>query len=263
MSDRSEVSPQDSPESGSDQPKTVINLPDGAIIVERSNIEERQLLQRIAETLELLTARLGVKPQGQIPSYVITDQVPLAPGREAHELITTHIKHRHINWMHLINFVFVVIMAIALILPQLLSTAFGMTFHPSLVSHPEISINPGDILVTKSTPVSAISPKDLILITNDMTWDLDAHSVYAVSKADSAGMITLTESASGTVEPGEQYTLASSTRIHKITNVIPRVNNLAITTHIIYLKIALVLLVLLLNIVVFFVRRRRSHAGWE
>jgi len=305
MSDQGEVSIKGSPESEVGKPKMVINAPDGAIIIDRSSPEERELLHRIAETLELITDRMGIKPQSQIPSYVITDHVPRNPTRDAgqpnvevlgrratdreasvefvprrandhdvnvavdrrrstdHEMTVTAGKHHHhINWMYLTNIIFIVVMALSLIVPSILNLGFGIVLHPASIAHSEFSINRGDVLVTKLVPVTALAPKDLILISNDMTWDFDVHSIYAVSQTDTAGMTTVTETATGNLGVGDQYKIKSSTQIHKVTNVIPRVTKLAVTTQILYVKLATVLLVLLLNVISYSRKRRRRRAVW-
>lgn len=260
MSDESGASTQASREDGVTDPKLAIHVSEGTIIIERTNSEEHQILNRIVGILDVITERMDSNQHAQSKGFVITDsnEVGHAQTQKEHHLVGR--KGHYLDWMHVINVAFVAYIAFVAIVPAVLSTFFGAAVYAATSDSPGASIHRGDLMVAKIMPVSKMRIDDVLLLRNEFTWNLDVRQVRAISTSSNGDLTTITTESSADAASSDSYTLKSTTSVHKIRSFIPKIGDSSIILTSIYMKIGGGLFLLLLNIHVHFYRVRQRRA---
>lgn len=249
-----------SDESGITDPKMAICVSEGTVIIERTNSEEHQILNRIVEILDVITERLGADQHAQRTDSVITEsnQFGHAQISKGHHLVG--LKGHHLDWMHVINVAFVAYIAFVAIVPAVLSTFFGAAVYAATSNSPGASIHRGDLMVAKIMPVSKMQVDDVLLLRNEFTWNFDVRQVRAISTSSNGDLTTITTESNADATSSDTYTLKSTTSIHKIESIIPKIGDSSIILTSIYMKIGGGLFLLMLNIIAHFRRVRQRRA---
>lgn len=212
----------------------VIYLPEGAVIIDRSNVTS-----------------------GFLPADVATEHIHID---KTHEPVKQHVREQSLDWLHIFNISFIAFIALVALFPTLLSTFFGTAIYASSSSSAQASIYRGDLMVSKIIPASESHVGDVLLLRNEFSWEFEVRQVTisSTSIADDSTTIA-TESETGATS-SDSYVLDSHTRVHKIASVIPKLGDATIILTSIAAKIGIGISLLALNVVVQFRRARRRRA---
>jgi hypothetical protein len=234
MSDES-ATPQTVPHKVGKKGQTlVIYLPEGSVIVDRSDVAS-----------------------GSMPTDVTSENIRFEKPREP---IRQHEREQSLDWLHIFNISFIAFIALVALFPTLLSTLLGTAIFASNSSSAQASIYRGDLMVSKIIPASESHVGDVLLLRNEFSWEFEVRQVTISSTSiadDSTTIATETETGAAS---SDSYVLDSHTRVHKITNVIPKLGDVTIILTSIAAKIGIGISLLALNVVVQFRRSRRRRA---
>ena len=225
---------------------------------ERTNIDEQQVLYRIAKILDGITERMSVNQLAQAVGAI------REPNERGHfnRLKRHQVREQRKDWMHIINIAFIALVALVAIVPAALSTYFGIEVYASRSDSANVSIYQGDLMISKLVSASKLNVGDVLLLRNEHTWHLEVRQVTFISTSSSSGIdltsIT-TESDAGAVSR-DSYNIISATHIHKVTSVIPKFGDFMVVFTSILTKITVGLFFLILNIAVQIRRARKRRA---
>jgi hypothetical protein len=212
----------------------VIYLPEGSVIIDRSDVSS-----------------------GSMPSDVTSENMRLNLAPEPNR---KHVREQQLDWLHVFNITFIAFIALVALFPTLLLTLFGTAIFASNSSSAQTSIYRGDLMVSKLIPVSESHVGDVLLLRNEFSWEFEVRQVTISSTSiadDSTTIATETETGAAS---SDSYILDSHTRVHKITNVIPKLGDVTIILTSIAAKIGIGISLLALNVFVQFRRTRRRRA---
>lgn len=273
----------------------VIYLPEGSVIVDRSDVNlatvPQAVVEQIAPKAEVSKAALNetraVEVQSTLQEVVqlavaevlrITG-TPLKPiqsvepseNKIIEETVDSysaprrarrvHVRgrRRKINWVHDINIISAVFIAIAVVMPSILSSAFGLVIYASKSSHPNVLIFSGDLMVSKVLPASQLNINDLLLVRNPNSWKLAVRQVTSNSTNGVLSTITTASSSGGGFD--NTYVLASDARSYKVSQVIPKLGYIPIVLTSGAAKGVALLALLILNLTVYIRRSRKRRFG--
>lgn len=213
----------------------VIYLPEGAVIIDRSDVAS-----------------------GSLPADVATEN---RRSDKTHESVKQPVPVQHLDWLHVFNISFIAFIALVALFPTLLATFFGTAIYASSSSSAQASIYRGDLMISKLIPASESHVGDVLLLRNEFSWEFEVRQVTISSTSiadDSTTIATETETGAAS---SDSYVLDSHTRVHKITSVIPKLGDATIILTSIAAKIGIGISLLALNVVVQFRRARRRRAS--
>lgn len=234
MSDESAVPGNVPQKIGKKGQTMVIYLPEGAVIIDRSDVAS-----------------------GSLPADVTTENIRFDKPREP---IKQHVREQSLDWLHIFNISFIAFIALVALFPTVLSTFFGTAIYASSSSSAQASIYRGDLMVAKIIPASESHLGDVLLLRNEFSWEFEVRQVTISSTSvadDSTTIATETETGAAS---SDSYVLDSHTRVHKITSVIPKLGDATIILTSIAAKIGIGISLLALNVVVQFRRARRRRS---
>jgi len=212
----------------------VIYLPEGAVIIDRSDVAA-----------------------GSLPADVATEHIRFDKTQEQ---VKHHVREQHLDWLHVFNIAFIAFIALVALFPTLLSTFFGTAIYASSSSSAQASIYRGDLMVSKIIPASELNLGDVLLLRNEFSWDFEVRQVTVSSTSIDGELTTIaTETETGAAS-SDSYVIDSATLVHKITSVIPKLGDATIILTSIAAKIGIGVSLLALNVVVQLRRARRRRA---
>lgn len=213
----------------------VIYLPEGAVIIDRSDVTS-----------------------GSLPADVATENIRFSRTREP---VKQHVREQHLDWLHIFNISFIAFIALVALFPTLLATFFGTAIYASSSSSAQASIYRGDLMVSKIIPASELNLGDVLLLRNEFSWDFEVRQVTVSSTSVGGDLTTIaTETETGAAS-SDSYVLDSATPVYKITSVIPKLGDATIILTSIAAKISIGVSLLVLNVVIQFRRVRRRRAS--
>ena len=261
--------------------------PVSAVIPEPKNTEENQLLYRMAQLLDVISVRM-VASQSTQPTNVTTGVISAdehtstmahflsAPFLEApNESVDLrskshhddrkwhHIKwtrERHINWMHLVNIIFVGVVVLSALIPTLLLTRFNVSVEIAGSNRSMVGIHRGDLLISKFIPFSKIRVGDVVLLRQKQIGHLRIHQIQSTSTSSVGNLTTFTTDSNNGGGTAGPYVLDASSDVSHLTRVIPGIGNLTPILSSAFLRIGGGFLLLILNLIVY-IRRRRGVNG--
>lgn len=215
--------------------KMVIYLPEGAVIIDRSDVTSESL-----------------------PVDVATENLSFDRTREP---VKQHLRGHHLDWLHIFNILFIAFIALVALFPTFLSTVFGIAIYASKSNSAQASIYRGDLMISKIVPASELKLGDVLLLRNEFSWNFEVRQV-TVSSTPVGGKVTTiaTETKEGSAS-SDSYVLDSTTPVRKITSVIPKLGDATIILTSIAAKIGIGVSLLALNVFVHFRRARRRRAN--
>lgn len=212
----------------------VIYLPEGAVIIDRSDVAS-----------------------GSLPADVVTESRRFA---KTHEPVKQPVREQHIDWLHVFNISFIAFITLVALFPTGLATFFGTAIYASSSSSAHASIYHGDLMVSKIIPASELNLGDVLLLRNEFSWDFEVRQVTVSSTSIDGNLTTITTVAETGAESSDSYVIDGATLVHKITSVIPKLGDATIILTSIAAKIGIGISLLALNVVVQFRRARRRRA---
>ncbi len=272
----------------------VIYLPEGSVIVDRSDVSLSTVPQAIVEQIvpkaqvseAALDKTRAVEVQSTLQEVVqlavaevlrITG-TPLKPiqngefseDKTIEETVDSsaaprvarrvHLrKRRKINWVNNINIIAIAFVAIVVLGPSVLSSAFGMAIYASKASHPAALISGGDLMVAKAFPASELKVNDVLLIRNDISWKLAVHQV--TSNTTDGTLSTITTASTHGVAIDATHVMANNASSYKVLRVFPELGYVPIIFASPIAKILGFLFIAILNLTVYIRRSRKRRFG--
>lgn len=264
----------------------VIYLPEGSVIVDRTDMDLTKAPEHIAERIvtapgakqtpteppmsspqpvqhtlqelvqltvqEVMETNSNSKRSHQNPSA--SEFEPRGPRRAHRE---RRHRRRHLNWVHGINIVFITYIILASVLPSVMSSFFGVSVYASKAAHPTASISRGDLMISREFPTVGLKVNDVILILGADTWRLDARQVIANSI--DANNATLTTAATSGAPTQTTMTMPVTSLVHRVSTIVPKLGYVAMFLSATLTKVVGSILILILNLSVHYRRARRSR----
>lgn len=270
----------------------VIYLPEGSVIVDRTDINlssapkavveqvetkaeptnevEKVIPQPLQPTLEEVV-QLAVQevlkitghPQGEMrkaeaPVPVAERQAATAQHPEPRGAQRVHVRRRRkLNWVHGVNTLLVAYLLMVSIVPAVLSSAFGMAIHASKAAYPGALIAKGDLMVSTILPASQLKVNDVLLVRDGNSWRLDARQVTSVTT--NGDLSTVTTASTGGAVVDKTYVLPKDGGTYKVSRVIPELGYIPIVLSSMIVKVMGGLFILVLNLVVHYRRLPRRR----
>ena len=257
---------------------TVITEPAPAVITERppaespiSNVPETMVPAVISQdTLEEIVQRAVKEALGTSGGPVPAPLTPLTPRGPRRRAVAVEAYpqsprsgrrrlRRHLDWVHGINIMLVTYLLLVTSVPALLSSAFGMTMYASKITHTEVQIAAGDLMVTKKLPASQLKPNDVFLVREGGSWRLDARLVKTITTDGTNSTITTAVETGSSVAP--TYILQNNSLAYEVTRVIPKLGYVPIVLSSTIVKVGGTLFILIFNLVFHYRRVHRRRLG--
>lgn len=273
----------------------VIYLPEGSVIVDRTDInlsaapaavveqvevraEAKKEVEALApqslqptlqevvqiavqEALKITGHSQTVVPKVEVPKVEVPAEKPASAPIGAHALQgaqRVHVRRRRkLNWVHGINTLFVAYLLMVAIVPAVMSSAFGTAVYASKVAHPGVLIAKGDLMVCSELPASQLKVNDVLLVRDGNSWRLDARQVTSV--ATSGDLSTITTASTDGAAIDKTYVLPKDGGSYKVSRVIPKLGYVPIILSSTIAKVLGGLLILVLNLTVHYRRLRRRR----
>jgi hypothetical protein len=272
MSDEN-IAPAKSQENTDNQKiqKLVIYLPEGSVILDRTNMEHGELPDEILDYTKSASSATVVQPiqipiseqpriggNKEVPQFDIP--VPAQPGLAA--IGREHGRHRRghypSNWMHVTNITFVTIITAAALIPGALATFFGIAIYAANTNLSNAAIERGDLMISKVLPVFELKANDVLLLHDNYAWNLQVRQVVTSTMA--ADSTTLVTTDGGNASGTSTATIQSATLIHKVTSIVPQLGYWVMVLTSTIMKISIGIVLIALN--VFFYRRKVRRRRW-
>lgn len=168
-------------------------------------------------------------------------------------------KRRRTNWVRLINIAFIVFVTLTVITPVLLSSTLGIAIYASNTDAHDAKIHFGDLMISEIKPVIELNTNDVLLLHNEYTWQREIRRV--ISKSADGDMVKLTTSDGIDETSTDSYTVKHSTRIHKVTRVVPMFGYWLMILTSVPTKILVGLAVIVMNLTFQIRKARRLRNG--
>lgn len=221
----------------------LIYLPEGAVIVDRANVEAGNAPEQKAA------------PKAAAPEIFRSD----AYGQRRVEHIVLRRRHRT-DWVHSFNIVFASYVGLVAILPWMITALFGVSIFGTKSGTPGLGMARGDLIISHVMPAERAQTGDVILLRNNNSWNLQVRQI--TSKTTTGNSTTLITNAGGTTSMSDVFTLNNSENVHYGSTYIPYLGYIVIFFTSIYVKAATVAAILAMNLLVY-LRRRRSRTVEE
>ena len=124
------------------------------------------------------------------------------------------------KWARALNIAFVVSASLALVLPAIASSYFGITIHKVTSNSMYPTLNSGDMFFAKITTARQVKTGDIVLLLNPKTWDIQSHRV--IEKSYRGQSIELVTKGDANVQADDPYTVGLNTAIRTTVLVVPK-----------------------------------------
>lgn len=186
----------------------ILRLPQDSVVLEAASMEIDEKTDSLKAThMEALTS-----PFADASDLEVSRQSPQARRMRRR-------KGHRTNWVRLINVTFIVCVTLTVITPVLLSSMLGIAIYASNTDAHDARIHVGDLMISEIKPVIELNGNDVLLLHNEYTWQREIRRV--ISKSVDGDMVKLTTSDGIDETSTDSYTVKHSTRIHKVTRVVP------------------------------------------
>lgn len=124
------------------------------------------------------------------------------------------------KWARALNIAFVISASLALVLPAVASSYFGITVHKVVSNSMYPAMYSGDMFFAKITTAQMVQEGDVILLMNPKSWVIQSHRVIEKSfKGDTVELITKGDA---NVEADDPYVVGLNTAIRKEVLTVPK-----------------------------------------
>lgn len=121
--------------------------------------------------------------------------------------------------MRVLNFAFIIFVTLTALIPALLSSILGIAIFASSTDAPDAKIYHGDLMISQIMPAIKLVGNDVLLLHNDYSWDTEIRRVISISTVGS--LVKITTSDGVDQNSVDSYTVKQSTKMHKVTRIVP------------------------------------------
>ncbi|MCX6430183.1 MAG: hypothetical protein NTX12_04305 [Actinobacteria bacterium] len=247
----------------------LIYLPEGSVIVDRSNVavggmltEEfgketpREIFNREALNQDSINREeINRESLNQSIRYEVPANAPRDFRRP--EQIVLHRRVRR-DWSHIANVSFAIYVTIASLVPLLLSTILGISVFNAHSNLGNGAIAQGDLMISHKMQADRIAASDIVLLRDANNWRLNVRQVVDVTTL--SGATTISTSSGSNAALTEVFTLPNNSDVRFVTSRVPMLGFVSMFVNSLALKILGAVTIVLINIYAFY-RRRRPHPG--
>lgn len=163
------------------------------------------------------------------------------------------------KWARALNIAFVVSASLALVLPAIASSYFGITIHKVTSNSMYPAMSSGDMFLAKITTAQQVRTGDIVLLMNPKTWDIQSHRV--IEKSYRGETIEFVTKGDANVQADDPYVVGVNTAVRTTFLVVPKFGYVlnALSTKV--AKLIGMVLVVLINVLIIgnvLVKRRKT-----
>ncbi len=120
-----------------------------------------------------------------------------------------------------INVAFLLLVLLAMVMPALLTSYFGLSANTVVSGSMRPDIEPGDVIIAKQKVSADVRLGDVVIFLDRKTWEVQAHRV--ISKKLDKGIFTFTTQGDANSEPDSPFEIGSSAPLRTSSVVIPNI----------------------------------------
>ena len=120
-----------------------------------------------------------------------------------------------------INVAFLALVLLAMVLPALMTSYFGLSANTVVSGSMRPDIEPGDVIIAKQKVSSDVRIGDVVIFLDRKTWEVQAHRV--ISKKLDKGILTFTTQGDANNEPDSPFEIGASAPLRTSSIVIPNI----------------------------------------
>lgn len=160
---------------------------------------------------------------------------------------------------YFLNIAFVALLAIALLLPAIASSYFGIAVHKVASDSMIPAMHSGDMFISKIINADLVRDGDVVLLLNPETWQIQSHRV--INTVDKGKTVEIITKGDANIQADKPYVIGSNTAIRKAIAVVPNfgyVLNTIVSTPAKLIGLALLLATSVAIFTNLAIRRRKS-----
>jgi signal peptidase len=120
-----------------------------------------------------------------------------------------------------INVAFLLLVLLAMVMPALLTSYFGLSANTVVSGSMRPDIEPGDVIIAKQKVSADVRIGDVVIFLDRKTWEVQAHRVIA--KKLENGIFTFTTQGDANSEPDSPFEIGASAPLRTSSAIIPNV----------------------------------------
>jgi signal peptidase I len=124
------------------------------------------------------------------------------------------------KWSRVLNITFVITASLALVMPAIASSYFGISVHKVVSNSMYPVMNAGDMFLAKISTANLLKEGDIVLLMNPETWEIQSHRV--IEKKYLGDTIEFTTKGDANVEPDAPYTVGINTSVRTVSMIVPK-----------------------------------------
>jgi signal peptidase I len=124
------------------------------------------------------------------------------------------------KWSRVLNIAFVVTASLALVLPAIASSYFGISVHKVESNSMYPVMNAGDMFFAKITTANLVQKGDVVLLMNPQTWEIQSHRV--IEKSYRGDTIEFATKGDANVEADDPYIVGTNTAVRTVSVIVPK-----------------------------------------
>ena len=236
------------------------------LATDTARVNEQQVLLRIIEMLDVITKRLDQNAQPIDPVIKSTNPVGEIESKSAivlddHKVKTSILPNgHHFDWLHFFNLMYIAVILFTLLLPSGLHSLLHVQVFPALTSYEAAGIQKGDLLIEVESEASTIVVGDILSLHDTFLGDSEVVQVSEISVPQANGVVTFAISPRAGQRLNPSQSLSGDSEIYKVVKSVPALGSAKMILDSFLVQFFVGILVLLLNTVVHYRRRRRSKS---
>lgn len=128
--------------------------------------------------------------------------------------------HKSKKWSRRLNLAFSIFLALALVLPAVLSVYLGIGIHTVVTGSMRPTIQQGDLMISKVERVSRVKVGDVVLLLSPITGQMQAHRV--ISKVNSGDMTTFVTKGDANPVADAPVSVGTVTLTRRVISIVPK-----------------------------------------
>ena len=236
------------------------------LATDSASMNERQVLLRISEMLDVITKRLDhdVKPTDSVNTGTHSDEKSDTKGAisQVGHGVENHIEPvgYHFDWIHAFNLIYIMLILSSMLIPASLESLLGTKVIPISTSYEAVGIQSGDLLIAEEVRASTLVVGDVLSLHSAFSDTSEVVQVSQVSGPADNGVMTFAIPPRVGQNLALSYSVDRDLVIHKVVKTVPTLGTVKIFFDSFYVQFLVVLSVILLNTIVHFRRHWRFSA---
>ncbi len=124
------------------------------------------------------------------------------------------------KWSRVLNIAFVISASLALVLPAISSSYFGVSVHKVASNSMYPAMSAGDMFFAKITSANLVQEGDIVLLLNPETWEIQSHRI--IDKKYLGQTIEFITKGDANNQADKPYVVGVDTAVRKVATVVPK-----------------------------------------